>query len=91
MSPFIRQEVPTPPSTGNEKKPPRVLRPCVSKANINLGRDMFLLAVKICHAHKLNSVVDSVAMLLMDFAGLGKVVFYFAWYDMVINRVFRVI
>jgi hypothetical protein len=73
MSPFIRQEVPSPPVAGSENKPPRVLRPCVSKANINTGRELFLLAVKICHAHNLVHVVDSVAMLLVDFAGLGKV------------------
>ena len=73
MSPFIRQEVPTPPVSGGDKKPPRVLRPCVSKANIATGKELFLAAVKICHAHNLSSVVDSVAMLLADFAGFGKV------------------
>jgi hypothetical protein len=73
MSPFIRQELPTPPPAGNDKKPPRVLRPAVSQSCISTGKELFQLAAKICHHHNLHVVIDSIIMLLADFAGLAKV------------------
>jgi hypothetical protein len=72
MSPFIRQEVPTPPPASGDK-PPRILRPPVSEAALSTGKELFLLAVKLCHTYNLSVVVDSIVLLLADFAGLAKV------------------
>ncbi len=72
MSPFIRQEVPTPPPASGEK-PPRILRSAVSDLALATGKELFLLAVKLCHTYNLSVVVDSIVLLLADFSGLAKV------------------
>lgn len=72
MSPFIRQEVPTPPPASGEKVP-RILRPPVPESALSTGMELFLLAVKLCHTYQLTVVVDAIILLLADFAGLAKV------------------
>lgn len=72
MSPFIRQEIPTPPPASGEK-PRRILRPAVSDACLSTGKELFLMAVKLCHTYNLDVVVDALILLLADFAGLVKV------------------
>lgn len=71
MSPFIRQEIPTPPPASGEK-PRRILRPAVSDACLSTGKELFLMAVKLCHTYNLSVVVDALILLLADFAGLVK-------------------
>ena len=72
MSPFIRQELPIPPPASGET-PRRILRPAVSDACLSTGKELFLLAVKLCHTYNLGVVVDALILLLADFAGLVKV------------------
>lgn len=71
MSPFIRQEIPSPPPASGEK-PKRIILPAVTEACLSTGKELFLLAVKLCYTYNLSVVVDAVVLLLADFAGLAK-------------------
>jgi hypothetical protein len=75
MSPFIRQELPSPPPASGEK-PKRILLPAVTETCLATGKELFLLAVKLCYTYNLSVVVDAVVLLLADFAGLVKVAIY---------------